>query len=418
MKDPDDQATWNDHSGVSGSKFPRVDHLRKLLGYDTLLLAWPRGEKGTRKKWGHLTAAEMEKPAYLQTLEAGNIGVAQGAVSNGLCSIDFDIEDFTESFLELNPKLSETLITRGARGCNIWVRCVFDYPRSAKLKTKAGQNVGEWRSDGNQTIVSGTHPSGVEYRFLYEAVPTAIAFEEIAWPETLLPPKWKLPKKTSSSLLIEHSNTETQRTQRTQGTQVVGAAVALFDVTPFTPSERGHSDRLLFDMARRMKTWEKNNRRDPTAAELTAHFSAWWESARDNIDPSMDFYAYLSKWIGNCMSVKFADDQTPLNTAWQAANEQPLPHEATVTYGPEPMPRPMQLLVALCYHLQLAQGESPFFLGSRDAAGLMKIPHTTVFYWLRILSHDNGPFRILEKISTGDYTSRRTNEWGYRSLRH
>ena len=84
----------------------------------------------------------MEKPAYLQTLEAGNIGVAQGAVSNGLCSIDFDIEDFTESFLELNPKLSETLITRGARGCNIWVRCVFDYPRSAKLKTKAGKTLG------------------------------------------------------------------------------------------------------------------------------------------------------------------------------------------------------------------------------------------------------------------------------------
>jgi len=58
-----------------------VKELRELLGHDVLLLAWPKGSKGTKIKWGHRTVADMEKPDYLAKLERGNIGVALGAKS-------------------------------------------------------------------------------------------------------------------------------------------------------------------------------------------------------------------------------------------------------------------------------------------------------------------------------------------------
>lgn len=43
------------------------------------------------------------------------------------------------------------------------------------------------------------------------------------------------------------------------------------------------------------------------------------------------------------------------------------------------MRRQMQRLVALWYHLQLAHGQEPFFLTSRDAAALLGVHYTTVF---------------------------------------
>lgn len=130
----------------------------------------------------------------------------------------------------------------------------------------------------------------------------------------------------------------------------------------------------------------------------------------------MDYYAYLSKWSGGCKRAKYADDETPITAAWQAAKKQPLPRETRVPRGVEPMVPPMQLLVPLCYHLQVAGGTKPFFLGSRDAGRLLGVPHTTVLCWLEILADEDGPFRILRKVSIGSHAARRTNEWEYRRL--
>src|SRR5580765_3248547 len=89
-----------------------VDEIRTLLGSDTLLLRWPLGTKGSRKKWGHLNAQSMT-PAYLRKLATGNIGVAMGAKSGGLCVVDADTELFATKMLECNPFLKDTLQTRG-----------------------------------------------------------------------------------------------------------------------------------------------------------------------------------------------------------------------------------------------------------------------------------------------------------------
>jgi len=88
-----------------------------------VLLPIPHREKGPRvPRWQKLTLADMT-PGYVADLSHGqNIGVSLGAASMALCTIDVDNDEFLESFIRLNPALRESLISRGARGGNIWLR--------------------------------------------------------------------------------------------------------------------------------------------------------------------------------------------------------------------------------------------------------------------------------------------------------
>jgi hypothetical protein len=128
----------------------RISHIVELLG-PAVLLAWPSGSKGSRKKWKHLQLTNMSDQAYLARLEkSGNIGVALGRVSNGLVTIDLDCEDCVNPLLDANPLLRNTLRTAAERGCNIWVRCGSEYPRSCSLTDPSARKIGDWRADGNQ----------------------------------------------------------------------------------------------------------------------------------------------------------------------------------------------------------------------------------------------------------------------------
>jgi putative DNA primase/helicase len=169
------------------------DHL-KLLGKDVVLLPIPLGCKGPRiKGWQHFTSEKMKEPEYLAELNNGNnIGVLLG---RGLITIDIDNDDAVEPFLTLNPKLRETLRSRRARGCNLWARIKGTYPQFSKLKTTAGKDWGEWRGDGNQTVIYGeaidrkkgeTEP--IAYRIINRAKPVELAFDEIQWPAELVLP--------------------------------------------------------------------------------------------------------------------------------------------------------------------------------------------------------------------------------------
>ena len=163
-------------------------YLRGLLG-PAVLLPWPTRSKGDRRRWKHLQLADMNEANHLAKLErAGNIGVALGQVSNGLVTIDLDNDSQAYSFLAANPLLRDTLQTRASRGCNVWLRCAGDYPRSCNLIDQSGTKIGELRGDGCQTIIIGTHPSGVAYRFVVEKPVIKIRYDAIIWPDSIVAP--------------------------------------------------------------------------------------------------------------------------------------------------------------------------------------------------------------------------------------
>ena len=173
-----------------------ISELRKLVGDDAVLLPIPRGRKGPKANgWQQFTTERMKQPEYRAELNhGGNIGVLLG---NGLITIDLDHDKAVEPFLNLNPKLRETLTTRRARGCNLWVRIKGDYPKSCKLKTKLGEDFGEWRADGNQTVIHGeaidkkkgeTNP--IAYKIENRTPPIELVFDAIHWPDELVLP-WR-----------------------------------------------------------------------------------------------------------------------------------------------------------------------------------------------------------------------------------
>ena len=140
-----------DRNGKQG-KPQVVERIRALLGPPCVLLAVPLGEKGCKTfGWERLREVDMTR-YYLAALNHDkNIGVSLGRASVDLISIDFDSDKLLEEFLTLNPAFRESLISKsGARGGNVWLRIEGEYPRSGVLRID-GEDVGEWRANGNQT---------------------------------------------------------------------------------------------------------------------------------------------------------------------------------------------------------------------------------------------------------------------------
>lgn len=170
-----------------------LNEIRSLLGRRAVLLHVKHGEKKpAANEWQLTTLDQTLESGYEKRLLSGNIGVLVGRSSNGLCSIDIDEDSEVEPFLTLNPRLRQSLRTKGARGCNIWVQIKGDHPKGYKIKTNDGSDFGEWRADGMQTVISGQHPNGHPYNFVVYKKPIAINFDEIIWNDDLSLP-WIMP---------------------------------------------------------------------------------------------------------------------------------------------------------------------------------------------------------------------------------
>ena len=153
--------------------------LKNILPEGTVLLPIPEGKKGPRiRNWNQKRFRSTQSTKYQEQLsKAGNTGVLLGSASGGLCSIDLDDDEQARKFYSLNPALQDSLTTTAKRGYNVWVKIKGHYPKTKKF------HWGEWRADGSQTVIAGVHPDGMEYRFMNEAPPVCMRFNEINFPE-------------------------------------------------------------------------------------------------------------------------------------------------------------------------------------------------------------------------------------------
>ena len=98
-----------------------LDLIYNKLGVNAVLLPARRGTKRvTLKGWNKLTYTETQTSDHKRKLSRStNIAVSLGAISENLCSIDFDDDAALEHFLSHNPTLSNTLRTSGSKGANL-----------------------------------------------------------------------------------------------------------------------------------------------------------------------------------------------------------------------------------------------------------------------------------------------------------
>lgn len=164
----------------------RLQAVQDQIGPAVLVPVIHGTKQATVKGWTELTFEDYEHQDFQELFKGDiNIGVLLGCPSQGLCTIDLDDDNYASCFTELNPILSQTLQTKGARGRNFWVRIIGEYPSKANITLKSENSaVGEWRADRNYTIIGGKHPSGCNYRIVSsrEAKPVEIEFHDIVWP--------------------------------------------------------------------------------------------------------------------------------------------------------------------------------------------------------------------------------------------
>jgi hypothetical protein len=383
----------------------RISHIVELLG-PAVLLAWPSGSKGSRKKWKHLQLTNMSDQAYLARLEkSGNIGVALGRVSNGLVTIDLDCEDCVNPLLDANPLLRNTLRTAAERGCNIWVRCGSEYPRSCSLTDPSARKIGDWRADGNQSIIAGTHPTGVPYRLVVEKPVITINYEAIIWPDVILPPDATESKRVRGVGRVG-------RVGRVGETEVVcvvgdhqiqtffGGADLIAQVAPTDYHKNNDS---LFKLARLVKSYEHAAGRPATERELEFAFDRWCLIARRFWRSELTRDDYYAEFLEAYSYARIGLDENPIEVALSRAKAAPLPQLQGFT------DERIRLLAAICREMQLLTGDNPFFVPTRKIGEVLGVPWTPAARWLRALE-------VLQIIHLADGEIRRRG--GNRSPRY
>lgn len=383
---------------VNNEPRPSVNDLRTLLGADVVMVPVPSGTKRpVMKGWTELTLSAMSDPAHLRKLEHGNVGVLMGQPSAGLCSIDCDSEDFLQAVLQVNCCLENSLVTCGQRGGNIWIRCQGQYPdRVAHLKDTRGNQLGEFRSTGGQTIVCGIHPSGQPYRMVHRAPPVRTRYSQIRWPPGVIPPI------LASGCLQRETERFTERTEPTERAEEVENFEVFFArwrrekealLKTCIPCDVHQNHAQLFRFARLIKGTEGEYGRRFRDEELQRFFDVWIGHSKRFLRPRHYREDYLIEFLDGLDRVKNCLEENPLVKAWQRTKTAEVPAVSRQFQNPD-----LRLVVGLCRELQREAGAAPFYLGCRSIAKLSddRVSHTTASQWLRHLVRV-GILRVAEK---------------------
>jgi hypothetical protein len=340
---------------------PEYLKLIKLLGHDVVLIPCPWGTKVASIKWKQLGVESMSDSKHLRQLESGNIAVKLGHASGGLCSIDIDDDNQFEAFLELNPRLKDSLLTKGARGGNIWVYIDGEYPPSTNTGINSSWKI-EWRAEGNYTMITGMHPSGCNYRFLNEVKPVLIPFNAINFPDCV------------SSIFV---TTATQRTQRTQRTQIhnnnyINIPLVLHEALTFEqaldkyegkieatiPSCPGINHFSLFKVARIVLSIIVCCKRQLSYKELRTICSLWCKLNRSNLNPSLTEDDYFAELLESIEATRLNSEECEIALAADRTKQGLYPDELN-QLGKQ---KELGLLAGLCYNLSHMSDDGAFYL--------------------------------------------------------
>ncbi len=390
---------------------PQVQELIHLLGPDVLLLSWPWGMKGDKRRWKHLTVEAMSDPGYLRRLGEGNIGVALGRVSSGLCSLDIDSDEEAEEFMQVNERISRTLRSRGSRGCNLWWQITGAYPPLTKLK-RHGQPWGEFRSTGGQTIIHGQHPDGMSYAIVEKVRPLVISMSEITWLPGMTPTLSGSPHYTEQTELTELSE-ETEKTEADRSgkgfSSSSNAVVTNLDhaVELALPTDKHQNHHLLFTLARAIKSLEISRGTVFSDAELRLAFDKWYKKSAEFLRDRQSRDAYWFEFLEGYENALHPLGINVVRAAWELALKNPPPPEAAQFES-----REVRLLVGLCFELQKLCGQGPFFLSVRTVQKLFgHSTHANAAFWLAGLRRS----KVIEVVTQGGPTSNKASRFRYRS---
>ncbi len=169
---------------------PVLDRLHSLLGEAVLLPIPLKTKKPIIVGWQNLTDSEALHSALLAAVrQGGNIGVLLGPASNRLLALDLDDDGLVDEWLSRHPWLTNTLRTKGKRGCQFWLRLEneCDYPNGKAVyklvDSQTGNAFGELRLGGGekgaQSVIYGVHPEGMQYQIQVDKPPIEVSLADL-----------------------------------------------------------------------------------------------------------------------------------------------------------------------------------------------------------------------------------------------
>jgi hypothetical protein len=373
--------------------------------------------------WGRLTTADMTPP-YLASLKDHNIGVALGEASGGLCAIDFDDENFIVPFLATNPAFTETFRTHGARGCTFWIRLSGNCPRSFKLKSESGEAVGEFRSNGNQSIAWGTHPvTKKSYQWVVRKRVIEIALDSIHWPEGIIAPVGQ----TNLSLKGELPKGDVSKGADSEGSPPynclevecvcpgVGAPACDSEIdraVEFGERSTQQNNEASFRACLALIQFRGGDDLSDLPPADRRHFAERWyqhlKSKGRTTKPKTHYYNDIFNSIKNAKRKDTMSEKNPIPLAWELAQSKPPPPEASPFDGDETMQR----LIALCHQLHVICDGGEWFLSRNKVGELMGLDATAT----RNLSENFNVLvgcGVLEIVTPSDKAKRQATTYRY-----
>jgi hypothetical protein len=405
-----------------------VDSIRELLNGPALLLHCIWGEKACYENWKSYALDRMEDPKYLARLRSGNIGVALGNVSAGLFTIDVDVEGDVEAFLALNPNFKTTLMTRGRRGCNIWLRIRRGKCPPSRVLKRSRKKWGEVRSTGNQTIIYGKHPDGMRYSYPQRFQVVEIdSFDEVKWLPGMEFSRGKVRTETDASDTLQavHAVDAVHATNAadvadaahaSDGAKVINTASlpsSPSSLPPFPaekvseslPTQPETNHHLLFQLAREVFTFEKQHGGKYSSGDLGGIFNGWYVAADKQFlrDSKAD---YFTEFLNAYKNVKVAIGEEVFSRAWANAQKATAAPEVMAVFGEF---AEIQKLACLCRELQREFGTDPFFLSCRTVGELFHISPKTA--WKRLICLERCGF--LKTVEKGGPTTNLASRFKY-----
>jgi hypothetical protein len=369
------------------SRLP-LGRLKHLLGGNPSLMALPIGSKVPRKGSTYDSSTTDDEP----TLNASNIAVRLGKKHGNICAIDFDgiessdgkfivnPDDLLEQFFRFNRHLRYSLRTKGRRGASVWVTVEGEYTSKVTHLTIPNHegHVGELRC-GQYSLIQGIHPdTGNPYKVLVDAPAFNISLGDITWLDG---------KPITQSLKMSTRRTEEQKNRRTENQMFVSLSLSggeqgdcfkccMSEVVKFRATRSGITNKVQFDLARRVKKIERDFGVKITPAQLMEIGFHWYDVSKAHLkkDETRNDYAML--FIQRYGAAHTPEGMT-IVAAWEQAKKEA---SHAIMDGTHEHLKDLQKLFR---KLAEMNGDITFFVNGNQVAELMGYKGSTETRWKR-----------------------------------
>lgn len=319
-----------------------------------------------------------------------NMAVVLGKVSGGLTCRDFDEMDSYIQWAKTYLDLAKTLPTvKTSRGMHVYFLSDFD-----KIKKF---DDGELRGNGYCILPPSLHPSGIQYEWLIHPKsenliklnPEKSGFCNVVFTE-----------ETEDKEEIEDIEAISKKSYNVVTFEQLCSKTQIFvdeAITATLPDKQGYRNFLIFQYCR----WLKGNKEFAKckARQLKLLVRRWHERALPFIG-TKPFDETWADFAYGWQKVKYPKGENMLKKAVETALAAKNKLNVETNYDTEEV----QLLIRICYELQLLQGEEPFFLSCRSAGKILGLSHTQANKYLQMIEAD-GIIHLIKKNTT-EYATR------------